>query len=134
MTYIKDGIRYQGNGSIILDNTRVFNPSPEQLLAAGWAVETQPAKSLKNKLDELESALTIYVNSIARANDFDSILACTAYVITPNVYKTHAESLLMWNIECWRAFHTLKDMATESSILPTVDEFVKSLPLYVKPE
>ena len=67
-TWIKDGEIWDGK-SIVLDGMRIFNPSDEQLIAAGYEIYVKPEPTITELIDIKISELMVYDISPA-VNEF----------------------------------------------------------------
>ena len=100
-------------------------------LEAGLARKAQnEAAALVTKQKALETALENHIDAKAQSYTWKNITSALAAASRPGVFQTNAILLANWWEACWVKAHEVQTVAVNTGVIPTVEEFIASMPVF----
>lgn len=103
------------------------------------APQLPPPKSAEQLARELETALDLYIDSVASQRGYGTATmcptaACIAYAGYPNLYQAEAVAFGQWKASIWPvAFAIQAEVFAGTRPVPTAAELIAALPVLVWP-
>ncbi|HHX3461807.1 TPA: hypothetical protein ACU9OW_000033 [Legionella pneumophila] len=87
-------------------------------------------KSINDLLQEFNSAIQVYLDSIAKSRMYESSLHCASYANSTNpTWQQEAQTFVAWRDAVWLyAYSELALIQAGDKPIPTIEEFIQGLP------
>ena len=90
-----------------------------------------PPKTTAQIILELESAVQVYIDSIAQKKGYDSGVTCASYAASTNTtFAADAKAFIAWRDSVWTTCQQIEntDLAATPPIVPTSAQVIAALP------
>jgi len=123
-----DGTLQVGSGTVLPKGftEHTIGQEPQELLDA------KTNQELANRPAEITQAIQSHLDSQAQALRYDNMMSARSYAGYTNPFQAEAQKLAVWASDCWVVAGNIEyDVQTGLRAMPTADEVIAELPVYV---
>jgi len=117
-----------GSGIVIPDGFIEYTrgSEPQEL------IDDLANEELDNRPQEINNAIQNHLDTKAQEFRYDNMMSARSYAGYTNPFQTEAQALATWCADCWATAGTIQaDVEAGTRPMPTVDEVLAELPVYV---
>ena len=90
------------------------------------------AEILAQQVQDINNAIQNHLDTKAQEFKYDNMMSARSYAGYTNPFQTEAQALATWCADCWATAGTIQaDVEAGNRAMPTVDEVLAELPVYV---
>jgi len=110
-------------------------PKPTEAELLAYGLEHQRAIEINALSLDLAATIQYLIEQISRSKQYESAVSCASYANSTNeTWKIEADTFIAWRDTVWvYAYEQLATYSGNQAPLPTVEQFIASLPAIIWP-